>query len=157
MERIIEYAVGNLIPGVVISVIAAYATVRFSLRRFRAERWWEAKTEAYSKVIESLHHMKRYCSLEIRAYEHLTTLDQERRDALISRWREAADQISLAADVGSYMISKEAVECLEKMEKGLDEIGTDQDWYSYIESQYVEIKRCLEAIRGIAKQDLKVK
>lgn len=44
----------------------SYLTVYFALRRFRSERWWDRKADAYSRIIESLHHMTVYCEMELR-------------------------------------------------------------------------------------------
>jgi len=43
----------SIFTAIVIAAISSWITVQLSLRKFRAERWWERKAEAYSKIIEA--------------------------------------------------------------------------------------------------------
>ena len=52
--------IGNLVVGLVIAVVSARVTVHFALKRFYSEKWWERKAEAYSSIIEALHHIRNY-------------------------------------------------------------------------------------------------
>jgi ABC-type arginine transport system permease subunit len=40
-------------------IVVALITVRLALGRFRQERWWERKYEAYSEMLTSLHQLRR--------------------------------------------------------------------------------------------------
>jgi hypothetical protein len=146
METIINYILTHIVPGVVISVVAAFVTVRLSLRRFRAERWWDRKAVAYSTIMESLHHMKEYCRKEIRAYENLTRLGEEQRESLVAKWREAANRISMATDVGSFIISEEAARCLKELESGLLAASQEMDWYAHLDLEYAGIEKCMKSL-----------
>lgn len=55
----------NLILPIFIAVVTAWFTVRFSLKQFYSQKWWEKRWEAYVTIIECLHHMKRLFSVEI--------------------------------------------------------------------------------------------
>ena len=48
---------GELLVGLVVAVVASLVTVRLSLKRFYAERWWDRKADAYTRVIAALHQM----------------------------------------------------------------------------------------------------
>jgi len=50
----VEILVNNILPGLIIAVATSWVTVRLSLRRFRTERWWERKADAYSDLLEKL-------------------------------------------------------------------------------------------------------
>lgn len=151
------YITGQILVGLVIAVVTAVVTVKLAFRRFRSERWWEKKAEAYSKIVEALHHMKRYYMEEIAAYEKGTRLDEARQTELGGRLKEGVDAIKLAADVGTSLISDEAVECIEKLHKGLSEVSTEEDWYGYIDAKCAEVESCLKTMRSVARRDLRVK
>ena len=51
-----------LIPGIIIACLASILTVRLAIRRFHEEKWWEKKQEMYSRLLEILHHLKKYAS-----------------------------------------------------------------------------------------------
>jgi len=48
----------NLFTAILIGALSALITADLAFRRFRTEKWWERKVEAYTKVIESLHYLK---------------------------------------------------------------------------------------------------
>lgn len=48
-----------LIISIVTALVTAWVTVRLSLRRFRAERLWERRVDAYQAVLGALHRVSR--------------------------------------------------------------------------------------------------
>lgn len=58
----------SLITGIVIALVSAWATVQLSLKRFRDEKWWQKKYDAYENTIESLHQLKKDCDADLAAY-----------------------------------------------------------------------------------------
>jgi hypothetical protein len=55
-----------LLSGIVIAAVNSWITVQLSLRRFRTERWWERKVEAYERIIAALHPTKAYADTYFR-------------------------------------------------------------------------------------------
>ncbi len=45
----------NILTGIVIAVISSLIATHLALKRFRTEKWWERKVDAYLKIIEALH------------------------------------------------------------------------------------------------------
>ena len=68
--------VGTLSTGVVIAAISSWITVQLSLRRFRTERWWERKAEAYERIIGALHDSKVFASRHADAELQKTELPE---------------------------------------------------------------------------------
>lgn len=62
-----EQLLVSILSGLITGIATAYITVRFALRRFRAEKWRERKAKSYVCIIESLHHMKNPIDLLIDA------------------------------------------------------------------------------------------
>ena len=154
VENLVDYLVTHIIPGLLISVAAAFVTVRLSLGRFRTERWWERKADSYTLIIKALHHMKEHCIKELRTLEYGTELSEETTKELGAKSKEGFEQISMATDIGSFIISNEAVDCLKDFQKKSQGIEFGNDVYGYFDSQAAIVKECLNSIREIAKRDL---
>ncbi len=67
----------NLVIGIVVAIVSARVTVSLALRRFYAEKWWERKWEAYTGIINALHHMKNYDDHHLAFAEHSIDLPEE--------------------------------------------------------------------------------
>jgi hypothetical protein len=147
----------NLFMGIIIAVATSTITVWLALKRFRAERWWERKALAYSAIVESLHHMKRWCEEHIEALELHRDIPKDKEEALLVKFRKASEEIAKAQDVGAFIISNEAVKQLDALQKGLSSAENAEHLYDYLDMQLSPIIDCLNAIRKIAKNDLGVK
>jgi hypothetical protein len=56
--------------GLATTILAAFLSARWAVRRAFQERWWERKERAYAEIVEALHDSIRYCDL--CAGEYLT-------------------------------------------------------------------------------------
>lgn len=136
--------------------------MQLSLGRFRSEHWWERKAEAYSAIVESLHHLRNYCELELEQYYipavNYRPPDQGVIDAINAKMADASEQIDKAADVGSFLISSEAADLLQKLKKQRREARFDASYdpSDYFQAELRAVNDCLKEIRGIAKRDLGV-
>ncbi len=155
-ETTIKHFLINMIPNLLISIFIVYLTVRLSIRRFRNERWWERKADTYSSVMEALHHMRKYYIMEIKNLETDKELSKEEKQELLEKSQKSVEQISMAVDIGSFLISDEAVDCLNVLQNGLKEAwdNTHANIYDYFDSGYDNIETCIKSIRKIAKRDL---
>ena len=101
--------------------------------------------------------MKEHCIKELRSLECGTELSEEAAKELGIKSKEGFEQISLATDIGSFIISNEAVDCLRVFQQKSQGIEFGNDVYGYFDSQAVIAKECLNSIREIAKRDLGIK
>lgn len=67
----------SLLTGIIIAIITAYFTVRFSLKQFYSQQWWQKKAEAYTNIMESLYSIRRYYSSEVHAMEMASEISEE--------------------------------------------------------------------------------
>jgi hypothetical protein len=157
----------NVGVGVIIALVTAFATTTLGFWRFRDEKWWSRKADAYSVIIDSLH-VSKDCSTqdlaEMRAIDAGIQINEEYRKELMSRAREADRQIRKAIDTSSFLLCDEAVRVLEELRAGLDradalledQLPNDLGGYqSFLKSQMEAIKTCLDHLPKIAKQDLR--
>lgn len=143
----------TLIPSLIVGIVTAQLTVRWSLRKFYAERWWERKAEAYSRIVEALHKHKRY--LEKKLDIELNPRDEDKREKGIEGlWAEANTELVRAVDFGAFIISEEA----ESIIKGFlnRRIGdpNDEPFSEILETDLTKVNKCLSEVKAAAKRDL---
>ncbi|HEX9758307.1 MAG TPA: hypothetical protein VGB26_11000 [Nitrospiria bacterium] len=149
----------NILTGIVIAAVSAWITVQLSLKRFRKEKWWERKADAYVRVIEALHHVKNFPDRLFDAGSSGQNLPEEKEKELIKHAEKAENEIQKALDIGAILLSKEAIIRLKHYKKDLDDaLSQDPQRQNYYEFQLTVLensKKCLEDIIKISKKDLK--
>jgi hypothetical protein len=88
-----------------VAVVTANITVRLSLKQFYEQKWWERKMEAYSAIIDSLHHMKRcledwYDEAVGEGIMGKSEVPEEHAKAQSRRFKEASDELKRRTDIG---------------------------------------------------------
>ena len=143
--------------GIVIAAVSAWITVQLSLRRFRAEKWWEMKVEAYRRVIEALHDATKYPEAHFDAAVEGYKISDEGKEELRLIARKASIEILRATETGGLLLSSRALCRLRKYQEErmeVDHSGVD------IASQYDlhlgAINTCLNDLIDIARRDLKI-
>ena len=144
-----------IITAIVIAAVSSWITVNLSLRRYHSERWWDRKVEAYSAVIEALHHSKAFSDGHLASEMHERELSEDEDKELRSHAREGNIEIEKAIDVGSFLLSGEALIRLQEYRK--EEIKTSEleSWVEYLLADQKVTGKCLKDIIEIAKKDLK--
>ncbi len=149
-----EIILKQVLPSLLVAVVTALVTVRLSFRRFRSERMWERKVQAYEKIFESLHHLKAYCDGHIKAFENGTSLDGNMEQELYGRFRLAIAEINKYRDIGSFLIDESAVERLKHFEDDLEKTYEGKTIYEIADNQYGAVTKCILDINKIARSDL---
>jgi hypothetical protein len=143
----------NLLIGIVIAVVSAITTVFLAFQRFRREKWWERKADAYSRIIEALHLMKRGLEDDLEHIQGDRRPDEEPSDEAIHEFRRAEAEVHKAIDTGSFLLSQDAQNAMEQLKTDLSHAGRPAG----IGALGVEIDAlggCLEKLPDIAKRDL---
>lgn len=144
-----------VIAGILIAAGSAWITVKLSLSQFRSQKLWEKKVEAYERVIEALHHSKKFSNEYLKAEHKNTELPPEQDEALRSQSKAAHDEISKAADVGALIFSDEAVAILSRFEVETDSSPRFDSWYEYLNHDWLLINRYMSEFIDEAKRDIK--
>jgi hypothetical protein len=150
-----EQTAVNVLTAILIAAISAWITVQLSLRRFRTEKWWERKVDAYSRVIEALHNSKAFSDQYLHATYQGRELSEERQAELRLRARAARDDILKAMDVGAFLFSKEALDRLKQYQKDEEDASKHESWHDHLESDWAAANNCLKDIIAISKKDLR--
>jgi hypothetical protein len=132
--------ISTLLSSIIVAVIAAQISVRLALRRFRTEKWWERKAEAYSRIVEALHSLVVYYDAKVAEEYDQVTHTEDFKKRLNDESDRAIHELRKATGVGAFIISNEAAEALARI----------------YESEVVAYKKSLSEIRGLAKKDLAV-
>ena len=148
------HPVYTLIASVPIALFTSWVTVRLSLRKFQSEKWFERKIDAYTKIIESLHHMKTVTARQLRAERRGADIPEEVERELIESYRSNLAELRRLADMGSLVFSTDAIGTLETFSRELESATPDGGWWEYYDVQSAAVNNCLESIRKIAKRDL---
>jgi hypothetical protein len=149
--------IANFATPPVVAVLTAIITVQLSFRRFQAERWWDRKADAYSRIIEALHHAIAHASMA--SDECLTgyvEYSEEYRKRILDSYRKAQIDLEIATGVGAYVISDEAAKILKDLEHRPPQVDP-LDTYGRLEADLKDYEKALDEIREIAKKDLKVR
>ena len=145
----------NLLVGVSVALLTSWLTVKFALRRFQSEKWFERRFDAYTKVvIVALHFMKHCTEKQLRAAERGTDIPKEIENELVSSYRKGLADLQRLTDMGALLFSPAAVAVLDTLNAELLAATDEQSWWEHLDAEEAAISKCLAKLRPIAKRDL---
>lgn len=150
-------SLATLATSLTVAVLASYLTARFALRRFYAEKWWERKTAAYVAIIEALHHLREHADTNLTFTQRGKELPPGGEEELTQRLREAMMQLRLRRDVGTFVLSVEAVDELNRLFDELDKSTETTNWEVYLTMKLAAVDKCLARLRILARRDLQIR
>ena len=115
----------NLGTGLAVAIVTSVVTVRLSLRKFHAERWWERKAEAYNDVLNALSDLKHYSEL-LAKQAYGAKFTEEHQARLKERHLDGYHKLRSARTIGGFILSEAVAQHLEKLARQDDTI--DRDW-----------------------------
>ena len=145
---------GNLVIGISIAAVSSWITVQLSRKKFRTERLWEKKIDAYERLIEALHQSKKFSSEHLIAEIKSRDIDEARDFELRKLAQAAREVIDRAADIGGFVMSEKSVAIVKNYQSEAEKLDTCQFWYEYIDMDHTITERCLNRVIQAAKEDL---
>ncbi len=152
----LDNALVTMLTGICIAIVSSWVTVQLSLRKFRIEKWWERKADAYANVIEVLHNSQEFSVQHLEADEEGREISADRDAELRAKSKAAYAEIRRVANTGAFLLSDQAMVRLARLRKEEDEGSNTNDWIEYLEGDWKATSTCLDEIIEIAKKDLKV-
>ena len=144
----------HLLTALISGVVSAWLTFTFAWRRFRTEKWWERRADAYEKIIDALHSAKKFSDVHL---ERLAGGDDEPSEDEGKKLREQSknghDYVLRAIDTGRLILPNEALLRLNEYSKDIAR-NRPEDWHSYLINDYEIVDRCLSDMAKIARKDL---
>ena len=145
----------QIIVGIVIAAASSLITVRLSRHQFRSERWWEKKVVAYERVIDAFHHSRKFSSEHFQAALKSRELPKEREEELRKLAGQANDEIKRASDVGSFLLSDEALKVLARYEAEVEKLDNCESWYAYLAADLTVTGKYMQEFLVESQRDLK--
>ena len=146
----------TVLPSLVLAFFTAFFTsilaVHFAIRRFHEEKWWKKKEETYSKLLETLHHLKNYAAKHFEG-----NMTDEEEGELTKDWKNATREFSKLRDLASLHLSDEALAILDEYKKKKADARKSNDVNNWIDGDLAAAGECLEKLKKAAKRDLKVR
>lgn len=134
--------------------LAAFLTMRLTLKRFYRERTWERKAAAYTVVFEGLHDMLEFHSEHFDAAIERRELSEQRADELQSRYRRAREEVKRRIAGEIWLLDETVASAIEDLWRNL------QKPYHSLEEALDEGYGCIAAtqkkIIEIARADLEL-
>ncbi len=139
-----------------VAVVTAVITVRLSLRRFRTERWWEHRADAYSRIVEALYNVMEYCSEQSRAALRGADMREDVEKRLSQTYERAYRELKKVTAIGAYIISDEVAEALTRLEARPRLDPAEYAFYEILDADHEAYTKTLAEVRRLAKKDLGV-
>ncbi len=139
--------------AVLSGAITSLLSTQFALKRFYAEKWWSMKVEAYSKIMEALHHLT--VCYDVWSEQELCQghVAEEYQKEFNDRYHNAYLELTKATGIGAFIISPEAAKVLIELASRPKPKDDDWRYEVYLEAAKAH-KKALEKLRIIAKNDL---
>lgn len=145
------------IPAAIfIAAVSSWITVQLSLGKFRHEKWWERKADAYANVIEALHYSKQFAEEHFEADIEGRKISSDKDAELRANAKKANAEISRVASIVAFLLHDKAINRLALLAREENEASNTADWWEYLDRDLRATSSCLDDIIKIAKADLKV-
>jgi hypothetical protein len=155
-EWIVEVA-KVVLPGLIVAIITSVVTVRLSLTRFYAEKWWEKKHQVYADILEALHHLKKYSLEHLDAEQQRKEIPPEKIKELDSDRKAFAREFDRLYDLASFQLSHKAVRILQEYRNNRIRVDEPVSVYELIENDADAAIDCLTKLTTEAKKDLRIR
>jgi hypothetical protein len=139
-----------------IAFASAYLAAYIATRKFRSEKWWERKANAYCELVDSLHQMSWYAEefFEDRVGRKLISdIDLTEYG---KQYRLARRNVAKISDTSAFLISSKAGDAVRLLIQKLEAASGDDDWTRRALDEGDAIRECLGAVKALASQDLGV-
>jgi len=148
----------ELLANLVISALVALGTasliVHLALRHFYAEKWWERKSAAYFSIIESLHEVRARTETKYSFSQQSRAPSKTIEQELNQKISHAISHLRRQIDLGSLIISGEAISATHKLMAGLDASAKTNSLPDHVKIKLTALDECLSNMRRIAREDL---
>lgn len=143
----------NIVTGLASGSLSAWITYRLAFDRFRAEKWWERRADAYSGIVEALHNSLTFADTHIASMQRGGEVPPE-KDAAVRKAAQAGhDELLRAVNVGKLFLSSAALSRLTRFLEESENIKAEM-WTDYLEKDYHLTNTCLSEFAQLAREDL---
>lgn len=113
------------------------------------------REQAYEEIIVALYDMIKYFRVHKEDYGQGTGLSDERERELLQKYIKASSSLSKATDIGSFYISQNSVDILQKLRSREILDYYNEPRFEFYEQEFQEHDKALKELLVSAKKDLK--
>lgn len=147
----------SLASTALVALLSAWAGVWFSLKRYRNEKWWEKKADAYERIINALHATKNFDEKHFDAAVEGSSISPEEDQKLRADANKGHEEILRSISLGSFLLPESSVNRLKQFAADVNKISSESDsWDQYLDRDWKATNDCLEDLIILAKRDLKI-
>lgn len=147
----------EFIIGITSSLVTVFVTYIISLSKFRSERWWDQKLDAYLKIIEALNRQKKYLEVCMEEETEGAVYTESFKTKLNEKSSLALEELNLQKDRGNFLISEKALLLIENLLFRIDEASHAPTFLDYVDLSLDAIENCRNDFLPLAKEDLERK
>ncbi|WP_299083190.1 hypothetical protein [uncultured Ruegeria sp.] len=151
----------DLATSVLSICLGVWLSIRFALRKFVTEKWWERQAEAYEAVIRATYHAFRNVDEVLHAEKTGKMISKDLQTELEELAKNAHDEIAEARTLGSLKLSEGFLVRMQRLDKELKAAspgpGESMDWAKYLTDSHHAYSTCLADLQEIARSDLSLK
>ena len=157
----------QLITSFFTALLAAFLGAYVALYKFKREKIWEKKYEAYQEILTALNNMLLWANETYSSSLCLPTIAYKKREEVGEAHSEARQCILKYTTIGELLVSDEVVKILEEINQALwdedfrfDDTGMDESNYNEELAKHAEnVTKTLsdrtKKLVTLAKKDLK--
>jgi hypothetical protein len=125
--------------------------------QFRSQRWWDKKDETYLSIIDGFHPLLDEEEEYWNSAQRKVEIPEKRRIELEEKVRNALAEIHKRRILASFLISAEADDALQEMQRGLNHAKMEMDWTAYMEKWSGALDNGFNSLKMAAAADLGVR
>ena len=146
----------NILVSVLVGVASALVATYLAFRRFRAEKLWEKKVDAYTRLITAAHEMRRAREAEIDAQRRGTEIPDEYSKRIWTESHDARRTLLHLSDAASFLISDEIEAATVALKKSLEHAIEADTWIERLLQEDEALSEYLIRLKSVAKKELRV-
>lgn len=143
-------ALSSIVAGAITALIAT----QIAFRRFRKERMWDRKAQAYSEIIEALFNIRSFLQRAVEQLHSTYQLDTDALRSLSTKSAKGRASLRRAAAFGTLIVSELAAKRLDALVQALDEPADDLDILEEFTGELAVVDAALRDLPRLAKADL---
>jgi hypothetical protein len=147
----------SLVGQLAVGLLIAWVTVRLALGRFREEKWWERKYDAYSEMLTALHRMRKSFGEEAALDLRDVKPSDEQKAEWDSDFRAGKSTIARHTDLGDFLLSPSACKAIRRFGEKVRIASESTQWSDYVEGNLGATDELIENLKQEAKRDLGVR
>lgn len=149
MEELAKYT-----APIFVGFISAYFGSLLAIGKFKKEKLWERREQAYVEIIDALYDLLQHCEIHKEDFGQGTGYSEAKEKEFGERYNKAFWKIKKATDIGAFVISNEAHEVLMGLRNREKLNWEDNPRFDIYEHEYEHFQGALDQIVKIARKEL---